>query len=121
MWKNIFRSNKATKAKVADPINTKPVLITLEIDENNKFNVNLVVNDKSLDLAEDLGLFLFLINEGYYVQAFLDSLMDLAKKNHNDALFAQTVISHWSNKIIENDKNETDEPIIKPSQFGVVK
>lgn len=117
MWKKLFRLNKEIKETNIK----KPVSITFEIDENNQFSVDLSIGNRSLVLAENLGLLLFLINEGYYVQSFLDILVDISKQHHDNAIFAQTTISHWSNKIMEHDQDQADVPIIKPSQFGVVK
>lgn len=119
MWKKIFKAKKISTEETTK----KPIQILFEIDNSDKFTVDLIINDKSVEMADNLGLLLFLINEGYYVQYFLDMLTDLSKQDSNNGIFVQKTISNWSNKIVESENNHIaiDEPIIKPSQFGVGK
>ena len=92
--------------------------ILFYLDENQKINLDVDIDNISAEDAKQFGLLLFLINEGYYVQSFLDIISDIAKKHSNKTQFAQTVISTWSNAILENDKVVEQDPIIKPTQFN---
>lgn len=107
--------------------NTKPTnSVLFEIDNNNNIDVKIKLNNALVDDAEKFGLLLFLINEGYYVQTFLDILSDISKEGEHQAKFVQTTIHSWASKVTEsniyetNIKNECD-PIIKPTQFNISK
>lgn len=119
MWQlinNLFQ--KSNKSEVL----TNSIIFN--IDENHKISLAVDIKNSSLQAAQRLGLLLFLINEGYYVQSFLDIISDLSKKNDAGLLFQQQVISTWSEKITESNLNEQqdqindDTPIIKPTQFA---
>lgn len=97
--------------------------IVFTVNENNQISLTVDIKNSSLEAAQKLGLLLFLVNEGYYVQSFLDIISDLSKTHKNSALFQQQVISTWSEKITESNMHEAtqhldDIPIIKPTQFN---
>lgn len=97
--------------------------VSFEVDEDKKIDVILQLNDLSIEAASQFGFFLFLLNEGYYVQTIIDILSEMCKEGGEKAIFSQRVISTWSQKILENDKYNSDinnnDPIIKPTQFHV--
>jgi hypothetical protein len=65
---------------------------------------------------------LFLLNEGYYVQTFMDLITDLS--HDNNTKFSQKVISSWADKINTSnsyDNKAEDEPLIKPTYFNNTK
>lgn len=93
--------------------------ISFDIDTTQKVRVKMDIYNTSSDDADRLGLCLFLMNEGYYVQSLLDIMSDIAKEDPNKARFIQQAISVWSAKILEADHVEySDQPIIKPTQFN---
>lgn len=99
--------------------------IVFEIDKNNKINLKVFINDTNIESADKLGVLLFLLNEGYYVQGFLDILSDLSKQDPNNDEFVKKIINSWSTKVTEIAEYESqlniNEPIIKPTQFNVEK
>lgn len=94
--------------------------ILFRIDNNQETDFKFDINNYSKDSAEKLGLLLFLISEGYYVQSFLDSLTSLYKDDKNKQEFVQQVVGSWATNISANETYEASnaEPIIKPSQFN---
>jgi hypothetical protein len=113
-----YKNNEHTEINTDTKKQNNSILFYL--DQNQKINLDIDIDNISADDAKQFGLLLFLINEGYYVQSFLDIISDIAKKHSDKTEFVQTVISTWSNAIIENDKavNQED-PIIKPTQFNI--
>ena len=97
--------------------------IVFKIDQDQKIHLHIDAHNFSSKDADKFALLLFLLNEGYYIQTFLDLITDFAKHNPRQAEFVQQIISSWSNKITENNTYaniETDiqeEPLIKPTQF----
>ena len=95
--------------------------IVFKIDQDQKIHLHIDVHNFSSKDADKFSLLLFLLNEGYYIQTFLDLVTDFAKQNPQHAEFVQQIVSGWSSKITENstyieDSNE-EEPLIKPTQF----
>lgn len=111
-----YKNNEQTEINTETTKTNNSILFYL--DQNQKINLDIDINNISADDAKQFGLLLFLINEGYYVQSFLDIISDIAKKHSDKTQFAQNVISTWSNAIIENDKVTDQDPIIKPTQFN---
>lgn len=99
--------------------------ILLQIDHDNKVNLKVFINNNTIESADRFGLLLFLLNEGYYVQGFLDILSDLSKQNPYNDKFVKQTISSWSNKITESAELESNinsnDPVIKPTEFNVGK
>jgi hypothetical protein len=123
MWNKIlpYLYTKTPHDKSQDLINS----IIFEIDHNNKINLKVKIENKSIEAADQLGLLLFLLNEGYYVQLFLDTISNISKNDTCRAEFIQKVINAWSNKIKESDTYTTNssenDPLIKPTQFNLGK
>jgi hypothetical protein len=98
---------------------SKSNYLIFELDENNQSHISLAINNDDLESAKQLGIMLFLINEGYYVQLILDVLLKISKQDINHNIFVQKVISDWSSHINDNLLSENnDEPIIKPTHFN---
>jgi hypothetical protein len=114
---SLFNSKKELKNNL-ETKNTNTNSILFYLDQDQKINLDIDINNISSEDAKQFGLLLFLINEGYYVQSFLDKISDIAKKHADKTEFIQTVISVWSHAIIENDKVVEQDPIIKPTQFN---
>lgn len=95
--------------------------ILFEIDQNEKTDVIFQIGNMDANAASQFGFFLFLLNEGYYVQTMTDILLGMAKEGGEKAAFSQNAISMWSKKILESEKYnaENNDPIIKPTQFHV--
>jgi len=99
-------------------------IILFQIDENQKVHLKVNIDNFSEEAAKKFGFLLFLLNEGYYVQTFMDLISDFSKESLTKAQFCQQVIGSWSNKIAESDKYELDhqdEPMIKPTSFNNAK
>ncbi|NCA30799.1 MAG: hypothetical protein EBS93_08795 [Chitinophagia bacterium] len=95
--------------------------LIFELDENNQSHVSLAISNDDTESAKQLGIMLFLLNEGYYVQLILDVLLKISKQDVNNNIFVQNVISNWSSRISDNlssNDNDSDEPIIKPTHFN---
>ena len=112
MWKKLFAKTKTEEISE----NTLSNSIVFNIDNDNKVNLTIDIKNTSLESADKLGFLLFLINEGYYVQSFLDIISDLSKKNIDHALFAQKTINSWSTRITDNA--DDNDPIVKPTEFN---
>lgn len=95
----------------------KSNFITFELDQDNKPHVLLDLDNLSTESAKQLGILLFLLNEGYYVQPVLDVLLAISKQDVQKNLFVQTVMSNWSSHIAADNK-KIEEPLIKPTQFN---
>lgn len=93
--------------------------LIFELDENNQSHVSLAISNDDAESAKQLGIMLFLLNEGYYVQLILDVLLKISKQDVNNNIFVQNVIANWSSRINDNLTSENDdEPIIKPTYFN---
>jgi|LakMenEpi03Aug12_release.lakeMendotaPanAssembly.Ray.scaffolds.fasta_scaffold435234_3 hypothetical protein len=120
--KNLFTNIKTDDEK-SIPEQKKYNKIIFEI-EKNKINTKLEIDDFSDDSAEQLGLVLFLLNEGYYVQTLMDLITDLSNENNEKLKFAQKIINSWVEKINTSNSYEAkseDEPLIKPTYFNNTK
>jgi hypothetical protein len=118
---SFFKNHNAKEVINTSKTDTTNNSIIFHLDQNQKINVDIDLNNLSTEDAKQFGLLLFLINEGYYVQSFLDIISNISKVDTTKTEFVQSVISSWSNAIIENDnyvKNNQD-PIIKPTQFNI--
>jgi hypothetical protein len=118
--KNLMDRFLKEKNNTQQTDNTNKILF--EIDENHKINIKLDLGNFTDDSAEQLGLVLFLLNEGYYVQTFMDLITDLS--HDNNTKFSQKVISSWADKINTSnsyDNKAEDEPLIKPTYFNNTK
>jgi hypothetical protein len=118
--KNLMDRFLKEKNNTQQTDNTNKILF--EIDENHKINIKLDLGNFTDDSAEQLGLVLFLLNEGYYVQTFMDLITDLS--HDNNTKFSQKVISSWADKINTSnsyDNKMEDEPLIKPTYFNNTK
>jgi hypothetical protein len=118
--KNLMDRFLKEKNNTQQTDNTNKILF--EIDENHKINIKLDLGNFTDDSAEQLGLVLFLLNEGYYVQTFMDLITDLS--HDNNTKFSQKVISSWADKINTSnsyDNKTEDEPLIKPTYFNNTK
>lgn len=89
--------------------------ISFDLDANGKVYFDINVLDESKEAAEKLGIMLFMINEGYYVQHILNSL-DIIMKNPSSENFAKQIISSWSEQISKEDQ---EDPIVSPSSFNI--
>jgi hypothetical protein len=95
--------------------------ITFKIDQDQKIHLHIDIENLSSADANKFGLMLFLLNEGYYVQTFMDLMTDLSKQDLTKAQFVQQVIGNWSKQITESNEYEDkldNEPIIKPTLFN---
>lgn len=93
--------------------------LIFELDENNQSHVSLAISNDDPESAKQLGIMLFLLNEGYYVQLILDVLLKISKQDVDNNIFVQNVISNWSSRINDNlTSDNDDEPIIKPTYFN---
>lgn len=109
-------------SKIFQPTQTKHGNnIIVNVDDEHKINLSIDMNNFSSEAAEQFGMMLFLLNEGYYMQTLMDLVIDLSKSNNEHAVFAQKILSSWSNKItLNNHASQNDEePIVKPSFFNV--
>lgn len=81
------------------------------------------IQNISKNNAQKLGNVLFLLNEGYYVQSFLDIINQLSKSESdiNKTKFLKQIIDVWASKVLEantiEENNTKDSPIIKPTCF----
>jgi hypothetical protein len=111
-----FTTNNSEKLQITNNS------IIFEIDQNQKTNVWMELKDTSPEAASNFGFFLFLLNEGYYVQTIIDILSKTLKEDDEEkSIFVQKIISTWSQKITENSKYDSDinnDPIIKPTEFN---
>lgn len=93
--------------------------LIFELDENNQSHVSLAISNDDPESAKQLGIMLFLLNEGYYVQLILDVLLKISKQDVDNNIFVQNVISNWSSRIKDDSSDDNDnEPIIKPTYFN---
>ena len=105
----------------SDSYNNNSILFN--IDKNRNIHLKLNFNHFSSEDSDKFALLLFLMNEGFYTQTFLDLITDFAKQNPQHAQFIQHIISEWSNRITENNTyasmeiNTKEDPLIKPTQF----
>lgn len=91
--------------------------ISFDLDSDGKVHFNINLLDESKESAEKLGLMLFMINEGHYIQHILSSL-DSLTKDPLSSHFAQQVIKTWSQHISKEEKDQ-EKPIISPSSFNI--
>ena len=120
--KNLMDRFLKEKNNTQQTDNTNKILF--EIDENHKINIKLDLGNFTDDSAEQLGLVLFLLNEGYYVQTLMDLITDLSNENNEKLKFAQKIINSWVEKINTSNSYEAkseDEPLIKPTYFNNTK
>jgi len=110
-----FFNRKSNKSKAKNNNS-----IIFEMEENSAIKIHINIYNKSIKDAEQLGLALFLINEGYYIKDLLDIINDMYKNHPNDKDFMQTAITSWSNCISNND-DANESPIIKPTEFNISK
>lgn len=109
---------KIKKEEESPQIEKKSNYLIFELDENNQSHVSLSISNNDTESAKQLGIMLFLLNEGYYVQLILDVLLKIAKQDINNK-FIQDVISNWSSRLNDNIVSNDNEPIIKPTQFNM--
>lgn len=109
---DFFRKQSIEKNK-----STVQNTISFDLDSDGKVHFDIHVLDESKEAAEKLGLMLFMINEGYYVQHIINSL-DTLMKNPASSQFAQQIISTWSQHIT-NDTLDQENPIVSPLSFNI--
>lgn len=108
---------KTQKQEESPQSEKKSNYLIFELDENNQSHISLGISNDDDESAKQLGIMLFLLNEGYYVQLILDVLLKIAKQDVSNNKFIQNVIANWSSRI--NDNINDNEPIIKPTQFNM--
>ena len=108
-----------SKSSLADKPSCNSV--TFKIDQDQKIHLHIDIEYLSSVDASKFGFMLFLLNEGYYIQTFIDLMTDLSKQDLTKAQFVQQVIGSWSKQMTESDEYENkldNEPIVKPTLFN---
>lgn len=121
---NYIKKYFATKPdqKISEPSNldSNENIITISCDSSGVSKVKIIVNNNSIESAKQFGEMLFLLNEGFYTQSFLDILNEIVESDKNYTIFVSSIIDKWSNKVteIENIENSlSNKPIVPPTFF----
>jgi hypothetical protein len=117
--KNLFRKSDTTDED-------KNMLI-FSIDKAGHINLDFVfANQSDLD-AKNLAILLYELNRGIYVDSIIKIMVEISKNNISARSFINEVFSRWYVDIAKENLANLDtltlnnDPIIKPSEFGISK
>lgn len=111
--KNIF----VQPTKKSDKLNAIVNSIYFDLDNDDHIHFDIETLDRTDETAQKIGLMLYMINEGHYVQNIINSL-DTLVKTPEHSRFAQQIIHTWSQQISKDSKNQ-EEPVVSPSSFNI--
>jgi hypothetical protein len=110
--KNIcYRFNK--KNHIEKPLDDNALTILVNSKEPY---LHIAITNINNDQIQNFAKMLYELNNGLYAPVIMQILVGLSYKDKDISEFISKVINEWS-FLIEQNKNKTTEPLIKPTKF----
>lgn len=91
--------------------------VSFIVDEWNRLIIKVGLDNRNSSSCEAFGKMLFLINNGTYEQNILNIMVDMTKKNPDQAEHIQTTMISWASAITEQMESESlIGPQVKPTE-----
>lgn len=113
---SFFEVQEPAKVHLEDKIKLENS-VSFIIDEWNRLIIKVGLNNQNKSSCEVFGKMLFLVNNGAYEQNILNIMVDMTKKNPDQAEYIQTTMISWATSI--TDQMESDNligPQIRPTE-----
>lgn len=113
---SFFEVPEPPKAYIQDKIKQENS-VSFIIDEWNRLIIKVGLENNNTSSCEAFGKMLFLVNNGEYEEKILNIMVDMTKKNPDQAEYVQATMISWASSI--TDQMERDVligPQIKPTE-----
>ena len=113
---SFFEVPEPSKVHVEDKIKPENS-VSFIIDEWNRLIIKVGLDNQNTSSCEAFGKMLFLVNNGAYEQNILNIMVDMTKKNPDQAEYIQATMISWASSI--TDQMESDSligPQIRPTE-----
>lgn len=91
--------------------------VSFIVDEWNRLIIKVGLDNKNTASCEAFGKMLFFINNGSYEQNILNIMIDMTKKNPDQAEYIQATMISWAASITEQmESDSTIGPQIRPTE-----
>lgn len=95
--------------------------VSFIIDEWNRLIIKVRLENKNTTSCETFGKMLFMINNGIYEQNILNIMVDMTKKNPEQAEYIQATMVSWATSITEQMEDDNDlGPQVRPTEVFIV-
>jgi hypothetical protein len=90
--------------------------------DSDEVKIKLLFEENSLESSQNMGRFLYELNNGFFSESIMDLMLELAGENEDYKQFIDASIIFWLKCVSENQTNnpiniQKNIPIIKPSNF----
>lgn len=105
-----------TKVHVEDKIKQENS-VSFIIDEWNRLIIKVGLDNQNTSSCEAFGKMLFLVNNGAYEQNILNIMVEMTKKNPDQAEYIQATMISWASSITEQMESDTlIGPQVRPTE-----